>query len=173
MWPKAWIQKKRLINKISSRDFSGGTVVKNLPANAGESGSNLGLGRSHMPRSSWAHVPLVSLRSRALEPQLLSPRATATEPMQRNYWSPRALEPACRNYWSPCALGPACRDYWSPRSATREATTVRSPCAATKCSPHSPQLEKACAQQRRPNAAKKKFIKIQNFCLLKGWKEKL
>ena len=31
--------------------FPGGTVVKNLPANAGDTGSNPGLGRSHMPRS--------------------------------------------------------------------------------------------------------------------------
>ena len=33
---------------------------------------------------------------------------------------------------------------------------MRSPCAATKSSSHSPQLEKACTQQRRPNTAKKK-----------------
>ena len=31
--------------------FPGGAVVKNLPANAGDMGSSLGLGRSHMPRS--------------------------------------------------------------------------------------------------------------------------
>ena len=34
-----------------SLDFPGGTVVKNLPANAGEMGSSAGPGRSHMPRS--------------------------------------------------------------------------------------------------------------------------
>ena len=32
--------------------FPGGTVVENLPANAGDTGSSPGLGRSHMPRSS-------------------------------------------------------------------------------------------------------------------------
>ena len=32
-------------------DFPGGTVVKNLPANAGDVGSSPGPGRSHMPRS--------------------------------------------------------------------------------------------------------------------------
>ena len=32
-------------------DFPGGAVVKNPPANAGDTGSNLGPGRSHMPRS--------------------------------------------------------------------------------------------------------------------------
>ena len=31
--------------------FPGGAVVENLPANAGETGSSPGLGRSHMPRS--------------------------------------------------------------------------------------------------------------------------
>ena len=31
--------------------FPGGTVVKNLPANAGDAGSSPGLGRSHMPQS--------------------------------------------------------------------------------------------------------------------------
>ena len=32
--------------------FPGGAVVKNLPANAGDTGLSPGLGRSHMPRSS-------------------------------------------------------------------------------------------------------------------------
>ena len=31
--------------------FSGGTVVKNPPANAGDMGSSPGPGRSHMPQS--------------------------------------------------------------------------------------------------------------------------
>ena len=31
--------------------FPGGTVVENLPANAGHTGSSPGLGRSHMPWS--------------------------------------------------------------------------------------------------------------------------
>ena len=35
---------------------------------------------------------------------------------------------------------------------------MRSPRAATKSSPRSPQLEKACVQQRRPIAAKDKKI---------------
>ena len=38
-------------------------MVENLPANAGDSGSSPGLGRSHMPRSNWAREPqLLSLR---------------------------------------------------------------------------------------------------------------
>ena len=31
--------------------FPGGALVENLPANAGDTGSSPGLGRSHMPRS--------------------------------------------------------------------------------------------------------------------------
>ena len=45
------------------RGFPGGAVVGNLPANEGDTGSSPGLGRSHMPRSSWACEPrLLSLR---------------------------------------------------------------------------------------------------------------
>ena len=35
----------------TSLGFPGGAVVENLPANAGDTGSSPGLGRSHMPRS--------------------------------------------------------------------------------------------------------------------------
>ena len=38
-------------SKKVSRDFPGGAVVKNLPANAGDMGSIPGPGRSHMLRS--------------------------------------------------------------------------------------------------------------------------
>ena len=42
--------------------FPGGAVVENLPANAGDTGSSPGLGRCHVPRSSWAREPqLLSL----------------------------------------------------------------------------------------------------------------
>ena len=33
------------------QDFPGGAVVKNLPANGGDTGSSPGPGRSHMPRN--------------------------------------------------------------------------------------------------------------------------
>ena len=38
-----------LLMKIFNRDFPGGPVVKNPPANAGDTGSIPGLGRSHRP----------------------------------------------------------------------------------------------------------------------------
>ena len=43
--------------------FPGGAVVRNPPANAGDTGLCPGPGRSHMPRSSYAREPqLLSLR---------------------------------------------------------------------------------------------------------------
>ena len=47
---KAMVEMKIGIKNLSS-GFPGGAVVENLPANAGDTGSNPGLGRSHMPRS--------------------------------------------------------------------------------------------------------------------------
>ena len=37
--------------KSHKRDFPGGAVVKNPPANAGDTGSSPGLGRPHMTQS--------------------------------------------------------------------------------------------------------------------------
>ena len=49
--------------KTYAMGFPGGAVVENLPANAGDTGSSNGLGRSHMLQSNWAHEPqLLSLR---------------------------------------------------------------------------------------------------------------
>ena len=49
------------INKFGG--FPGGTVIENLSANAGDTSSSPGLGRSHMPWSNWAQEPqLLSLR---------------------------------------------------------------------------------------------------------------
>ena len=57
-----------------SLGFLGGSVVKNPPANAGDTGAVPDPGRSHMPQGNWAHEPqLGSLCSRAQEPQLLMP----------------------------------------------------------------------------------------------------
>ena len=40
-----------VVVKIPFVGFPGGAVVENLPANAGDTGSSPGLGRSHMPWS--------------------------------------------------------------------------------------------------------------------------
>ena len=80
--------------KRKVRDFPGGTVVKNPPANAGDTGSIPGLGRFHMPQSNSARVPqLLNLCSRALEPQLLSPRATTTEAHAHRAHAPQQEKP--------------------------------------------------------------------------------
>ena len=87
-------------------------MVKSPPANTGDTGSSPGLGRSHMLQSNKACAPqLLSLHSRAREPQLLSPRGTTTEactprahalqqekPRQREAHAPqRRMAPAHRN----------------------------------------------------------------------------
>ena len=74
--------------------FPGGAVVGNLPASAGDTGSSPGLGRSHMPRSDWAH-----------EPQLLSLRVWSLCSATRGRDSER---PAHRN------------EEWPPLATTRE-----------------------------------------------------
>ena len=64
-------------------DILGGLVVKHLPANARDTGSVSGPGKSHMPWHNWVQVP--------------QHWACAQEPMSCNYWSPQALEPMlCR-----------------------------------------------------------------------------
>ena len=78
-----WAQWKRIIHRglfqsafqtkshvKTSRDFPGGPVVKNPPANAVDTGSIPGLRRFHMPQSNKTHVPQPrSLHSRAHTPQ--------------------------------------------------------------------------------------------------------
>ena len=46
-----FFQWSKSILEIKEKGFPGGSVVKNLPANAGDMGSSPGPGRSHMPRS--------------------------------------------------------------------------------------------------------------------------
>ena len=55
-------------------DFPGGPVVKNLPANAGDTGLIAGLGRVHVPPSNQAREPqLQSLSTWRPAPQLEKP----------------------------------------------------------------------------------------------------
>ena len=59
--------------KLDFLGFPGGAVVKNPPANAGDTVSSPGPGRSHV--------------------------RGATKPVRHNYWA-CALEPASHNYWA-------------------------------------------------------------------------
>ena len=62
------------------KGISGGSVVKNLPASAGDMSLIPDLGRSHMPRSNEAAAPqILKLCSRAQEPQPPGPHAATTE----------------------------------------------------------------------------------------------
>ena len=94
--------------------FPGGAVVGSLPANAGDTGSNPGLGRSHMLRSGWAHAPqLLGLRSRACEPQLLKPGRL--EPVLRSKRGHRSEKSVHRSEeWPPLASAGE-----SPRAAVK------------------------------------------------------
>ena len=88
------IKKNKQPNKKMGWGFPGGAVVENLPANEGDTGSSPGLGSSHVPRSNWARAPqLLSLRSGACEPQLLSPCATTTEAHAPRARAPRQQKP--------------------------------------------------------------------------------
>ena len=72
--------------------FPGGAVVENLPANAGETGSSPGLGRSHMPQSNWAREPqLLSLRVWSLS------SATREAAIMKGPRTAMKSDPTCRN----------------------------------------------------------------------------
>ena len=77
-------------------DFPSGALDKSLSANAGDTGSIPGPGRFHMLWSNYAHVP-----------QLLSPRAEATEAHALGPCAPRKEKPpqgeACGPQWGVAA----------------------------------------------------------------------
>ena len=50
-WRKGRLRHLQVGSRVKHGDFPGGTVVKNLPANAGDTGLSPGPGRSHMPWS--------------------------------------------------------------------------------------------------------------------------
>ena len=138
-------------------------MVENLPANAGDTGSSPGLGRCHMPRSSWAHEPqLLSLRvwslcSATREAARGFPGGAVVENLPANAGDTGSSPSLGRSHMprSNWAREPRLLSLrvWSLCSATREAAIVRGPRTAMKSGPHLPQLEKALAQKRRPNIA--------------------
>ena len=58
--------------------FPGGAVVESLPANAGDTGSSPGLGRSHVPQNNWAREP-ARLEPARLEPVIRNKRGRDSE----------------------------------------------------------------------------------------------
>ena len=79
----------------------------------------------------------------------------ANKPVRHNYWA-CTLEPASHNYWAhvPQLLNPMVPRARAPQQEKPTQWEARAP--QQKSSPRSPQLEKARAQQQRPNAAKNK-----------------
>ena len=69
-------------NKRKAEDFPGATGANNLPANAGDTSSIPGLGRSHMPWSNKVHVP-----------ELLSPHAVTSEALTPMVCAPQEKPP--------------------------------------------------------------------------------
>ena len=78
----------------------------------------------------------------------------ATKPVRQSYWA-CALEPVSHNYWArtPQLLKPT---HLEPVLHNEKPPAMRSPHIITKSSPCSRQLEKASAQQWRPNTVKDK-----------------
>ena len=112
-----------------THNFSGGPVLKNRPANAGDVGLIPGPRRAHQLQSDKA------------------PWATTVEPVPWSLWA-TTKEPIYRNYWSPSA--------WRPWLATREASTMRSLCSATGEQPLLTTAREKPTQQKDPVQAKKK-----------------
>ena len=77
-------------------DFPGDPVVKNLPANAEDTGSISGPGRSHMSKGNWAcALQLLSSQSRAHKVKLLNPMYL--QPMLHDKKSHHDEKPKHRN----------------------------------------------------------------------------
>ena len=68
-------------------EFPGGTMDKNPPASAGDTGSIPGPGKLYMVHSNKAHEQLLSPHSWVHQSQLLSPHTTTTKPVCRSHQS--------------------------------------------------------------------------------------
>ena len=101
--------------------FPGGAVVESLPANAGDTGSSPGLGRSHMPRSGWAREPqLLSLRVWGLCPatggaaMVRGPRTAMKSGPRTAMKSGPRLPQLEKARSEERRVGKECRSRWSP-----------------------------------------------------------
>ena len=111
---------------------------------------NINIGTSLVAQWLRICLPMQGTWVRALVREDPTWRGT-TKPVHHNYWA-CALESMRCNYWAcvPQLLKPARLD---PVLRNKRSHRNEKPCTATKSSPCSLQLEKACVQQRRPNAA--------------------
>ena len=105
---------------MSVRGLPGGSVIKSLPANAGDTGSIPGQG---------TEIPTC---------------CRATEPMSCNNWA-CALQPGNHNYWTHMVqlLNPTCPGVWAPQQEKPRQWEAHAP--QLESSPCSPQQKKAQA----------------------------
>ena len=167
------------------RDFPGCPVVKNPPANAGDTGWVPGMGRFHVQRSHWARVP-----------QLLSLCSTTRENVSHSVVSnsvwPHVLKPArllCPWNFPGKNTGVGCHAllqgifptqglnlgllHWQADSlplappgkpTTREATAVRRPHITTREEPLlGAARESVCAAMQTRHSQNKTFFKLINY----------
>ena len=99
------------------------------------------------------HLPMQGTRVQALVQEDPTCRGAA-KPVRHNYWA-CALEPTSHNYWArvPQVLKPVRLE---PMLRNKRSHHNQKPTCCNEEQPHLLQLEKACVQQRRPNAAKNK-----------------
>ena len=107
------------LKKKKNRDFPAGAVVKNPPANAGDTG------RSLVRKDPTCHG--------------------ATKPVRHNYWA-CVLEPASHNCWAlvPQLLKPV---HLEPVLRSKRSHRNEKPAHRNEEQPRSPQLERARTQQ--------------------------
>ena len=98
-WTTGWMTTPRkkiwfgLFGKITSLrlwlslEFPGGAVVKNLPANAGDTGLSPGLGKIPHATEQWSSCATTT------EPVLQSPRVTTTEAREPRAHAPQQEKP--------------------------------------------------------------------------------
>ena len=133
-------------------DFPCGSAGKEYARNAGDSVSIPGLGRSPREGKCYPLQYSVLENSRPMQGTWIrflvwehSTCCQTARPMLHTYWSLHALGPSSHNcvhsYSSPCA-----QSLWS---ATRQATTVRSPCTASR-----EQSPSSATTESPPRAAK-------------------
>ena len=134
--------------------------------------------RTYFPLLHWCFISCILLPSTSLNcnqrAPLVAPWLRIRLPTQGTWLQAQvrecrvATKPVCHIYWA-CALQPASHNCWARMPQLLKPTHLE-PVLCNKRShcnekpvhhnkerpPPSPQLEKACTQQRRPNAAKNK-----------------
>ena len=138
MWQTTTYAAKLTWIKNIAQDFPGSTVVKNSPANSGDTGEVPGPGRSHTP---WA-TQLVRHNYWALRPWRLSPRATTTQVCAPTVCAPQLGKPPQRE------VCPGTETNSSPQML---ATTRKKPLLSNK-DPAQPKIKSKLIQKEKDSS---------------------